>query len=65
MRFLLHLLDYVGTLFAFILVFFGLWVLFTTGALGLVVIAVGFGVGFGSFAIGKKLRHKPMSQERM
>ena len=59
-KFLLYLVDYVGTLFAFILVFFGLWILLLTNPVtGAILLVLGIGLGVGSFAIGKKLKDKP------
>ena len=63
---LLYILDYVGTLAAFILVFFGLWILMLTNPVrGALLIAAGILIGIGSFAISKRLKSKPAQQERL
>ena len=63
---LLYILDYVGTLAAFILLFFGLWILMLTNPLrGGLLIAAGILIGIGSFAISKKLKDKPKQRERL
>ena len=66
-RILLYLLDYLGTLLAFVLVFFGLWrILLTPDVLAYVLIVLGLLMGVASFAISKKLKSKPQAgQERL
>ena len=56
----MYVLDYVGTLLGFILVFFGLWILLLTSPVrGIILISVGFGLGVVSFMVSKKLKRKP------
>ena len=66
-RILLYILDYVGTLLAFVLVFFGLWrLLLTPDVLAYVLLVLGVLMGVLSFAISKKLKSKPQAgQERL
>ena len=66
-RLLLYVLDYVGTLLAFVLVFFGLWrILLTPDPLAYILIVLGVLMGVLSFAISKKLKSKPQAgQERL
>ena len=66
-RFLLYVLDYLGTLLAFVLVFFGLWrILLTPDVLAYILIVLGILMGVASFAISKKLKSKPQAgQERL
>jgi uncharacterized membrane protein len=56
----MYVLDYVGTLLAFILVFFGLWILLLTSPVrGIILIVLGVGLGIVSFAVSKRLKTKP------
>ena len=67
-RILLYVLDYVGTLLAFVLVFFGLWriMLFSEQPLGYVLLVLGVLMGVLSFYISKKLKSKPQAgRERL
>ena len=66
-RILLYVLDYVGTLLAFVLVFFGLWrILLTPDVLAYVLLVLGLLMGVLSFYISKKLKSKPQAgRERL
>ena len=66
-RFLLYVLDYLGTLLAFVLVFLGLWrILLTPDVLAYIVLGAGVGLGVASFAISKRLKRNPrVGQERL
>ena len=66
-KILLYILDYVGTLLAFILVFLGLWrILLTPDLFAVLALAGGLGMGILSFVISKKLKAKPQAgQERL
>ena len=66
-RILLYVLDYLGTLLAFILVFLGLWrILLTPDLFAVLALAGGLALGVGSFAISKILKRNPqVGQERL
>ncbi len=66
-RILLYILDYVGTLLAFVLVFFGLWrILLTPDVLAYVLLVLGVLMGVLSFYISKRLKAKPQAgRERL
>ncbi len=62
-RVLLHLLDTLARLAAFILVFIGFWVVLIGNAItGGILLVGGFIVGVAGFALGKKLKRKPRSE---
>ena len=66
-RILLYVLDYVGTLLAFILVFLGLWrILLTPDVWAVVALGGGALMGVMSFVISQRLKRNPrVGQERM
>jgi uncharacterized protein YneF (UPF0154 family) len=66
-RFLLYVLDYLGTLLAFVLVFFGLWILLLTDPVrGALLTGFGVALGIASFVISKRLKRNPrIGQERL
>ena len=66
-RILLYVLDYLGTLLAFVLVFLGLWrIMLTPDAIAVIALAAGLGLGIASFIISKRLKRNPrVGQERL
>ena len=66
-RILLYILDYLGTLLAFVLVFLGLWrIMLTPDVVAVIALAAGLGLGIGSFIISKRLKRNPrVGQERL
>ena len=66
-RILLYVVDYLGTLLAFVLVFLGLWrIMLTPDVVAVIALAAGLGLGIGSFIISKRLKRNPrVGQERL